>query len=177
MIDLKPFCGDDFSRYYLQAPWSEGAHTYATDGIIFVRVARRDDVPETDATRFVNAAYLFQRSEGSGFVPLPHFDLPDDDDCHACGGSGYAHACDDCGHECEECGGDGSTASQTSVGIFGASYNARYIALLRELPDISIETGVKTGSEPLHFRFDGGDGMLMPLHSPYEVHIEVECAQ
>lgn len=180
MIDLKPFCGDDFSRYYLQEPWSEGAYTYATNGVILVRVARRDDVPETDATRFVNAAYLFRRSEGSGFVPLPHFDLPAAETvaCPACDGSGRVHACCDCGHTCEACNGGGSVSSyeKISVGIFGTPYNAKYAALLRDLPGIAVATNEKPLATPLHFKFDGGEGLLMPLSGSYLTHVEAQSA-
>ncbi len=54
MIDLKPFCGDNDIRYYLNEPFSEGEFTYATNGHILIRVPRRDDVPEVSVDSMKN---------------------------------------------------------------------------------------------------------------------------
>jgi hypothetical protein len=45
MIDLKPFC-DKGSFRGLEAPFTVGDWTYATDGHICIRVPRRADAPE-----------------------------------------------------------------------------------------------------------------------------------
>lgn len=180
MIDLKPFCTNGYDRYQLRKPWSRDGYTYATNGRILVRVARRDDVPENAQAPDVEKLLEKAQIDTANFTPLPPFDLPPEkmDECTSCGGSGCEHDCPDCNCICEDCDGSGEEShySFISVGIFGLPYAARHIAIIRDLPGVEISR-TAAGLNPMPFRFDGGIGLLMPLHSPYEVHIEVECAQ
>ena len=45
-LDLQPFCCT--SRHQIMQPFSIGAFTFATDGVVCVRVPRRPDIPERD---------------------------------------------------------------------------------------------------------------------------------
>ena len=47
-MDLQQFCsvGDEYNRYRIHRPFSRGAWSWATNGHILVRVARRADIPE-----------------------------------------------------------------------------------------------------------------------------------
>ena len=45
-IDLQQFCSKDDTRPYICKPFSFGEFSYATNGHIIVRVARRADVEE-----------------------------------------------------------------------------------------------------------------------------------
>lgn len=180
MIDIKPFCSTDKALPYLMQPWSRGAYTYATDGYILVRVARRDDVPENsqapDAEKLLEKVQI----DTASFTPLPPFDLPPEkmDECASCGGSGYEHDCPNCNCICKNCNGSGEESHYgfISVGIFGLPYASRYIAIIRSLPGVEISR-TAARLDPMPFRFDGGIGLLMPLTRCSETHIEVECAQ
>lgn len=104
MIDLKPFCAkEDEARLSLQSPWSRGEYTYATNGHIMVRVARRDDVPENE--KAPAGEKIFDAAKSAGWLPVPACELPPDIQCELCHGTGE-HECS-CGHlhECVDCKG------------------------------------------------------------------------
>lgn len=116
MIDLKKFCADD--RYQLSEPWSVDQYTYASNGHVLVRVARRDDAPEKENA--LNVAQLWEAfDEKADFVGLPKTPAFTVTRCLHCRGSGAVVQCIECDgegtlecdlghdHECEECQGEG----------------------------------------------------------------------
>lgn len=54
--DLQQFCSKEQFRFSLHKPFSFGPFSYATDGIMAVRVPRRDDVPEAKHAKIPQAA-------------------------------------------------------------------------------------------------------------------------
>ena len=110
-IDLTPFCATEETRFDLQLPFSRGTYTYASNGILIVRVPRRDDVADgtVKADRIMDDV-----ADQECTATLPPFDLPESDPvsppspCEACDGLGYVLRCERChgeGHiECCECG-------------------------------------------------------------------------
>ena len=121
MIDLQAFCqsDDDFIVHCDRTtPWSFGAYSYATDGIIGIRVARRDGITREDGPDL--EGLIQSTPEEGALIPLPVFTLPPGVDCGVCDGLGYLESCAECsgmgetectscGHdaECEECDGSG----------------------------------------------------------------------
>lgn len=118
-IELTPFCSVEERRTQITEPWSVGDHTVASDGLLLVRVPRRDDVPDRglapNLDRVFAAAAPFENLR-----PLPEFELPPAKACRQCGGFGHIVACKECdgdgvieccecGHErdCEDCRGKG----------------------------------------------------------------------
>lgn len=117
MIDLTKFAdGGD------RAPFSRGDYSYATNGHIAVRVARRDDIAENEKApkaenAFARAAtQLGDRNGASSIAMLPTAPTKSCMKCRGfgkivncleCEGKGYREC--DLGHEhdCEECDGDG----------------------------------------------------------------------
>ncbi len=179
MIDLKPFCSTDEFRPTLMQPWSRGAYTYATNGHILVRVARRDDVPENEEAPDVEKTVEKARLDEASFVRLPLIDLPPEEksECQACEGRGTEHDCPDCTCDCEVCNGSGEESSDlnSSVGLFGIPFAMRNARLILSLPGVEISRP-QGHLSPMPFRFEGGIGMSMPLSSPHMRHIEVEIA-
>jgi hypothetical protein len=181
-INLELFCSSD--RPELARPFSAGSWSYATNGHILVRVARRDDVAEIPNAP--NAAAVCETVKWPRrYKPLPEIDLSepfewDEElecqflDCGWCRGKGKKHDCPNCKCECPQCSGTGKckfcngTGKYTvkrlkSARIGSASYNSRYLSWLSSLP--SAEIGPPHKKNPLAFRFDGGEGLLMPLSS------------
>ncbi len=125
MIDLTKFCQPPGEyRTRLQAPFSAGDWTYATNGHMAVRVARRDDVAET-ADEYAKAAVALERTFSSaGTFPWRPLDVVIPEvklercgicrglargvACSACKGEG-SHRCDckHCTASCEDCDGSG----------------------------------------------------------------------
>ena len=135
MVDMSEFCaGEDafiISRI-TSAPWSFESYSYATDGKVLIRVAKRDDVEESVdcgkqslPVRNAHLAGLERRSYG----PLPEAERIAGEVrpaivCSDCNGSGHVRTCKNCkGHgtavchacdhedDCQDCEGVGAVAA------------------------------------------------------------------
>jgi hypothetical protein len=166
-LDLKRFCHSDpdvlpVSLQKITAPWSEGDHTYATDGRVIVRVTRRADVPAIAAGAPNNVAELLGLRKPLALVPFGGFDLAS----------------------------VGTVADEASIDLRGGIFNLGYVRLLSALPQLRLEyraqpipspvPGVPTWKgEPiaaLRFVFGGedpGEGLLMPRRGRAERHVEL----
>lgn len=122
--------------------------------------------------------------KGRGVVECPT--CHNEDDCDDCDSTGAqtrpARPDDDPSQtfECDDCGGTGDLGDPdtpplvpTRVGPY--SIDRRYVALLQTLPGIELDLGREDWfagapyhagptARPLRFRFDGGEGAIMPLH-------------
>jgi hypothetical protein len=180
-IDLQQFCSTEKYRPYLHAPSSLGNFTYATNGHIIIRVKRLSNVPENSS--FPDTERLFAANyRDSEFRPmvsgtLPPLIIDEAETCDACDGTGFQHRCPDCQCECSGCGGAGkvrtTSDNDTSVSINGAVFDIRYVRMLQSLPGTLIES-LPRKEEAMSFRFDGGEGMLMPMRSTHAKHLDIE---
>jgi hypothetical protein len=163
-VSLEMFCSQD--RPELSRPFSIGAWTYASDGYVLVRVPRRDDVSERAAP---DASRLFpDDAPKPRYRPAPKFTIPEtiqrEEKCWYCRGTGKKHGerCPTCQCEdCTSCSGTGRLTKLETVKIGYAVFQARYISWLQSLPNLEVAKH-RGGIEPLRFRFDGGEGLLMP---------------
>lgn len=181
MIDLKTFCSvrnHSDARKWMKAPVSSGEYTYATDGVVMVRVPFRSDVLEMNVGVNLEKPYeqfpceVFDRYESIAIA------ANDDNECTLCDGRGHEHDCPECHCQCERCYGTGTLplGHDVSIEISGVSFAARYILLLQTLPGILLGKP-KNGKSPLPFKFDGGgEGRLMPLRLKFEQHIVAKLA-
>ena len=171
MVDLKKFCGTDTWRTYLHEPFSSGEYTYATDGHIIVRVPRVAAIGEVPRTP--NPEKIFAPMPADGWrtlrVALPPVAPPKE--CGSCY-DGFEHDCPDCTFECYECKGTGFVVAKVSNEIGGVIFDLKYIRMIAELPGVEIV--ITDGKSPAFFRFEGGDGVLMPMSSEFENHVKVD---
>ena len=178
VIDLQPFCSKDASRTYLLKPFSRGEFSYATNGHIMVRVPRRSDIGEDSKAPATEK--VFDDNVADGFEPAPVIKLPDltemitKEECQGCENHiGKGCECEMCQCTCDECDGTGEVESEStvSVGIKGAIYMRKYIAMLLALPDL--EFGPIHKTNPLRFRFNGGEALLQPMRGRADDHFEI----
>lgn len=207
MIDLSVFCKTDHDM--LNTPWSEGDFTYASNGLLLVRVPRRDDVAEK-----IEAPNIQGTSLGAGFdkTPIEWFSVPNIEiatkECQKCKGTGHQYTCPECEgsgevslstdwsdygeHSCETCGGTGQLSKDhwlrlmpkgsnpageechkcggagklyddgKAIKVGDALFTDTLLKKVAVLPGCKI--GVIGELLPAIFRFDGGDGLLMPRH-------------
>lgn len=170
MIDLKLFCGDNDIRYYLNAPFSEGEFTYATNGHILIRVARRGDVAEVDDKSSMKGKCekLFADNPFVAAVPIPDIPPMVKADCHCCNGDGaHEYKCSGAPpYECGECDGTGKQMDEPGdtpfphVEVSGIHFAPAYLRLIKTLPNYQFSP-IEEKASP--FKFDGGDGLLMPM--------------
>jgi hypothetical protein len=179
---LKRFCGrpDEVKWAVLLEPFSRGSFSYATNGHLGIRVPRIDSIPER--TSAPNLEGVFAASYGDSNIrplknPLPDPIKATQMKCAECGGRGTDHpSCPTCKCECQTCDGTGSvTVTPTeSVSIGDRIFDAAYIRKIASLPGLMVNPEAKDDEQPIAFRFDGGEGLLMPLRTKQEIHLEVE---
>ena len=167
-LDLMQFCERNGFRLWMAEPFGVGEYTYASNGVILVRVPR-SDWPSADLPSEVLPAsfpQLMKWLDGSpAMAPLPAIPPgPFYKKCFWCAGSGEVQF--DCcgGHigECEECGGEGVIEKKTYYRFGTRSFNARYLRRIKALPDsrLAIKGPKMDGAL---FTFTGGRGLLMPV--------------
>ena len=173
-----PFCEKEPCRYGINEPFVVGGFRYATDGKLAVRVPA-DGEPDADykiklprkiGELFKPAAVewllwpaveVCGNCNGSGVVL---------GDCDMCSGTGD-HECS-CGdkHECGYCEGDGKVddlcdcrrAVGGSVKCGASEISMYYSRKISQLPRASYQP-TATPATPVHFKFDGGEGVVMPF--------------
>lgn len=184
VIDLEQFCTLEGWRLVLSRPFSAAAFTYAADGAIAVRVPRRADVSENpDAARYVEE--MERRFAGAPvpavwerrrfYLPPPPLQTGRCPDCHGDGAL-------DCDSDCARCDGQGELSGEfsRSTSIDGIAFGLGYVRRMLSLPDVEIAMTACDDERhfwPLMFRFDGGEGLLMPLRSKRVKHVEIEVAR
>jgi hypothetical protein len=168
-IDLEKFCSCDPQHPVLHQPFSYGTWTYATNGHVMVRVLRCDGIAENPCAPNEGASRMFNSTGFPRYKPAPKFELQEpfewEEQIECWCRNGSLHHCSSCTCKCTHCGGTGTFAKTnfrtTSIGK--AHYNSKYISLMQSLPRLKL--GQPYQRKPLSFRFDGGEGLLMPCKS------------
>lgn len=180
MIDLQPFCGTDECRFYLMKPFSRDGFTWATDGHIMVRVALREDVPDT--SKAFKQGTPLEGIDSATFL-RPMFELPPAPTqigpCKACEGRGCDHDCPDCECICEKCHGSGDMDAEKAISTnIGAEvFCLAYVRQMLSLPEVEIETPrTKSSMKPFFFRFAEGVGVLMPRRGENKEHVDIKLS-
>lgn len=158
-IDLTTWC--DTYREYIKAPWSLGDYSYATNGHVLIRVPRRDDAPDCNKELLSKVNHNFDVSPAE-WLPIPEVS-PQKIDCDECNGTGeyICHTCDHNHGDCENCDGTGKVQKRTPVTVGNTLFSDVYLAMIAALPGAQI--GVQDYPNASRFRFDGGDGLIMPM--------------
>lgn len=165
MIDLQPFCGKDDPRAYLNAPFSEGEFTYATNGHILIRVAKRADIIALPEQMKGRCAKMFWDNPWRELLPIPDVPPAEILTCVYCDGAGKLDFGDKDLERCDECEGIGKWEPwKPGFPLGKAHFAQRYLRLLKALPDCKISAN--HASKPAPFTFDGGCGLLMPMRYP-----------
>jgi hypothetical protein len=184
MLDLQQFCSTEKFRFNLHKPFSYGGFSYASDGIIAIRVARRDGIPEAEQAKIPQQIdKWFSELEGALFESdMPA--LPDDEEtetkeqCEECHGRGKDHDCPDCECVCENCKGSGEETITESISIdaFGSIFRLKLLRSVLQLPNVEVAVDRVRPLKPMFFRFSGGEGCLMPCSRKLKRHIELDSA-
>jgi hypothetical protein len=188
---LKEFCSVEESRPTLHTPFSQGIWSYATDGRIILRVPRLEDVPDRGDAPNVGQMYVNQNIPSDfgklkGWVEMP--ELPEIqynlcDDCFGSGGCDVCPACDAgiklSGGECVECEnkdftnctrikcfnckGVGKFPVPTRITLGNTDLNLIYLRKMNRLKGLSFSPTMPSPNDPVPFKFEDGDGLLMPM--------------
>ena len=163
--ELNKFCHADVHMMRIATPWSDENHTYASNGHIIIRVSRIEEVPiRKDAPKIEGYPIekLFNK-EPKKWYPVPEFNIKQDV-CPECkGGKGFPMLSKKEPIEyftCENCEGTGKSWNHRSVEIGGVAFSDVYLSWIAELPESEI--GPFPFPDAARFKFNGGDGMLMP---------------
>lgn len=82
-------------------------------------------------------------------------------ECESCNGDGLLVNGKGPDQTCDKCDGSGKIIETKNYEASGRLYNGLYLSWLKELPDCVLAAA--EGTEPGHFKFTGGDGLIMPL--------------
>jgi len=159
---LKQFClaKDDLGvRAWMQAPWSRGEYSYATNRHVMLRVPRLAGVMENP--KAVKVDHLFPALDGLMWLPLPVVKPPQQVACGWCDGKGNYGEPKGHSMECDECDGSGEVIPIVRIAVGGVDFQAIYFAWLSRLPRCEIAPNGQ--GKPAAIRFDGGVGAIMPL--------------
>lgn len=99
MIDLKPFCGRNDPREFLNKPWHENGATFATDGHIGIRVDALQEGIEPVDPKMAGRIEKMLNEALANTTPLEIvFPADAPKPCGHCSGSGRINArtCDEC---------------------------------------------------------------------------------
>ncbi len=163
-IDLQRFCSseDSYMSPKTGRPWTRGDWTYATNGHVIVRLPEIAEI--TDNKEAPNATGLQWGSvvTDDQWMKIDHIKL-ELVDCEECeGGEKTPHDCPDCSCECESCD-NGKVFDKSDVQVGSKKVQAKYLTLLQSLPGILVAPDATPAWECIPFKFDGGEGLLMPL--------------
>lgn len=192
-VDLSKFCHDEVTRFDMTRPFHQLDWTFATDGRVCLRVRpasgdRRDD----GEVRLPPALRLpWLHDETRGWRSLSAFKPCDPQKCVECSGSGHIRAvgvrclkchgttedtwCCWCPQEtCGVCNGSGTGVMSFTDGR--SRIDVRQRARLLTLGEVDYAThewanGLRRDpfdQTILMIRYDGGDGLQMPLKPPVQ---------
>jgi len=130
----------------------------------------------------------------AALVEIPDFKQPDPEVCIICKGRGKISNCPECDGEgevtvgndfhdyececltcfgegkvfgndaiCSECNGTGNKKTFAKVQVGMTFFSSHYLTMLRELQGIKVSATSELG--PQYFKWDGGDGLLMPMRA------------
>lgn len=130
----------------------------------------------------------------AALVEIPDFDQPAPEVCIICKGVGKVSNCPECdgegevtldndyhSYECEcltcfgegkvfgndaicyACNGTGKKKTFAKVPVGMTFFSSHYLTMLKELPGIKVSVTSELG--PQYFKWDGGDGLLMPMRA------------
>jgi hypothetical protein len=187
---LKEFCSAEESRPTLHTPFSRGECSYSTDGRIIIRVPRLDSVPERSGAPLAEKLWSKARIDIlklKGWVEMPELPELQFNLCDDCFGSGMCEACPECEiigsksvdgvcvecenknfHNCEQfrceaCNGSGKHPVAKRVTLGNTDLNLIYLRKINRLKGLLFSPTMPSPNDPVPFKFDGGDGLLMPM--------------
>jgi len=168
---LMMFCATQDIHPVLFKPFNHGNFTYATNGYIAIRVP---------LIKKYNHKKLVPNMNDIWFNTLPErgwMDVPDIEkevgynDCDVCKGKGKyfscgCPACQTARHvkeSCDTCKGTGYVFKQESILVGTKLLSCLYLDIIHKLPNPQISPDSVIGRTAIPFKFDGGDGIIMPM--------------
>jgi hypothetical protein len=108
--------------------------------------------------------YFCAECEGEGLLTFSNKWNEYEATCESCGGKGrLGHQPSEVFEEepCENCAGCGLITKDTATQLAGVWFTDTLLSKLAGLPG-PVEIGPMPGDRPSHFRFTGGEGLIMP---------------
>lgn len=173
-IDLTPFCEPDYEK--LAKPWCENGKTFATDSIIGIRLYHETQCePKHEKAPDIQSVMIAKGlDEVEEWFPFPEFPMCIDcknlyqykEGCEECNGTKTVTCNYDHEHDCDYCDENGMVNMTCDCEMnIGTRIVAKAVASkAASLPNAVWGVASDNRTEPIFFRFDGGDGVFMPLN-------------
>lgn len=127
----------------------------------------KNECPLCDGTGTVKVC---PECDGTGKLTFTSAYNDYDVDCESCNGTGFTVFGKIEPTQCPKCEGSGKIIRWERSRASGRLYNNQYLSWLKELPECLLAEA--KGYDPAHFKFNGGDGWIMPLKEEYAGHIQ-----
>lgn len=161
---------DSDGIFSIRLPWSRGDYTYSTNGHLIIRIPRHPDIKEI--LEAPDALNIFLKAEPipSEWIDIPALPEPQFIQCKECDGQRFVTWKTDWNEyeaECKSCDGTGESGEIRKIEINGVIFNVEYLRKISKLPNFKISVlnagdGIVEKEKPVWFKFDGGDGLIMP---------------
>lgn len=169
---LEAFCSPDGRREITERPWTVGRYSYATTGVMVLRVAAVPGVEPMSKTdgiaAMIDGWLVIAESDVRFPMPSLQFPKPKETECTACDGRGYEHDCKDCGCECKACSGLGYRVQPIVVKFGSAMVNVGVWKRVAALPGVRL-SNQQNANGHLSFTFDGGAGLMNPRRMDFDI--------
>lgn len=162
---LEKFCSKTLlGQSRTDYPWSDGNYTYATDNCLLIRVPRIQSIPENESAPKVENIFI-NNPPGKDAYPIPLYNPNSVWDCNECQGTGrvlWHNGIHSYEAECAGCFGKKQLVKYENVYIAKSQVSQHYIDLIiTYLPSTLFYP--RDPSDPIFFKFNGGDGILLPM--------------
>lgn len=184
-----------FERY--EHPFNIDGFTFATDGHILLRVPEDTAYSQNKPIDAVLRLCWPAQVNNLTYAPLFSVNPPVEEVCNRCKGVTRKQECDECdgdgfvtwsntlyNHdyeaeckscegtgevcECQECDGTGKKRAPQTIDIGGSRFNrALLFKITSLLHDVKMVIPAEGNLSTVHFTFDGGDGLVMPMRKEY----------
>lgn len=166
---ISQFCDSD-GVFSIRLPWSRGDYTYSTNGHLIIRIPRHPDIKEIPEAPDASDIFLKAEPVPPEWINIPTLPEAEFIQCKECEGQRFVTwktNWNEYEAECKSCNGTGERKEFQKIEINGVIFNVEYLRKISKLPNPKISVlnaggGISGKEKPAWFKFDGGDGLIMP---------------
>jgi hypothetical protein len=194
---IRLFCAIDNSRPKLTNPFNQGSYTFAANGHIAIKISRREEYDKNaPIDQKMEILFTFSEISETLWIDIPDLDkIIEYQTCPECKGEKIIKVCRECHGkgevffendyneyyieckscdgfphnptECEKCSGTGQVKKNRYILIGSKALDTDFLSTIKLLPGVKIAPEAVEGLNPIPFKFENGEGIIMPCRKEY----------